>query len=140
MLKSIWISSLINSIYIESRIIDDLWRELSEEKIINAPINKCTVADYCKELKEKISNCKKKYSKILCELECCNIYEFISGFNPANAVSYGSDVCITSNFYNLLEGLYKDYFDDLSKRYLYVGTYKANHIDPDNIWKISTSS
>ena len=30
------------------------------------------------------------------------------------------------------------YIDDLSKRYLYVGTYKANHIDPDNIWKIST--
>ena len=30
------------------------------------------------------------------------------------------------------------YIDDLSKRYIYVGTYKANHIDPDNIWKIST--
>ena len=32
----------------------------------------------------------------------------------------------------------RKYIDDLSKRYLYVGTYKANHIDPDNIWKIST--
>lgn len=29
------------------------------------------------------------------------------------------------------------YIKDLSKRYLYVGTYKANHIDPDSIWKIS---
>lgn len=32
----------------------------------------------------------------------------------------------------------RKYIDDLSKRYLYVGIYKANHIDPDNIWKIST--
>ena len=29
------------------------------------------------------------------------------------------------------------YIKDLSKRYLYVGTYKANHINPDSIWKIS---
>lgn len=32
----------------------------------------------------------------------------------------------------------RKYIDDLSKRYLYVGTYKANHIDLDSIWKIST--
>lgn len=32
----------------------------------------------------------------------------------------------------------RKYINDLSKRYLYVGIYKANHIDPDNIWKIST--
>lgn len=29
------------------------------------------------------------------------------------------------------------YIKDLSKRYLYVGTYKANHINLDSIWKIS---
>ena len=29
------------------------------------------------------------------------------------------------------------YIKDLSKRYLYVGIYKANHINPDSIWKIS---
>ena len=31
----------------------------------------------------------------------------------------------------------RKYISDLSKRYLYVGTYKANHINPDSIWKIS---
>lgn len=31
----------------------------------------------------------------------------------------------------------RKYIGDLSKRYLYMGIYKANHIDLDSIWKIS---
>ena len=81
----------------------------------------------------------------ICTKMASKILEILRDNKVITSVQYKSmrrqnryDIFLYLSRINIDISAIEKYIDDLSKRYIYVGTYKANHIDPDNIWKIST--
>ena len=81
----------------------------------------------------------------ICTEMASKILEILRDNKVITSVQYKSmrrqnryDIFLYLSRINIDISAIEKYIKDLSKRYLYVGIYKANHIDPDNIWKIST--
>ena len=80
----------------------------------------------------------------MCAKMASKILEILRDNKVITSVQYKSmrrqnryDIFLYLSRINIDISAIEKYISDLSKRYLYLGIYKANHIGLDSIWKIS---